>query len=94
MPDKKAVEYVAALAKIDIKEEEKNYLSDQLSKILDYIDKLKEVDTEGIEPLRGLHHRKNILREDEVKPFPDRENILDNFPLRDQDHIKIPKVIE
>ena len=93
MPDKETVEYVASLARIAIKEEEKNYLSEQLSKILDYIDKLKEVNTEGIKPLRGLHYRENIFREDKVKPFSNRENILDNFPFRDRDYIKIPKVI-
>ena len=54
MPDKKIVEYVANLARIGIDPNETEYLSSQLSKILDFIDKLKELNVDGVEPMRGL----------------------------------------
>ncbi len=66
MVDKKTVEYVAQLARINLSEEEKSSLGKQLSKILDYIDKLKELDTDKVSPLRNLHESKDVLREDKV----------------------------
>ena len=65
MVDKKTVEYVAKLACIEIDEEEKGFLGKQLSKILNYIDKLKEVDTQDIAS-RSLYKGKNRFREDKV----------------------------
>jgi len=94
MIDKKEVEYVAKLAKIDITQEQKEFLGRQLSKILDYIDKLKELDVEGVEPMRELHAARDIFRQDKVKPSMLEENILKNSPLREGDYFKIPKVIE
>ena len=66
MVDKKTVEYVAQLARINLSEEEKSSLGKQLSKILDYIDKLKELDTDKVSPLRNLHESIDVLREDKV----------------------------
>lgn len=94
MVDKKTVEYVAKLAKIKVTEEEKEFLREQLSKIIDYIDKLKELDVEGVEPMRMLHTPKNIFRDDKVKSSPSGENILKNSPRRQDRYFKIPKVIE
>jgi len=92
--DKKTVEYVANLARINLAQEEKEALTKQLSKILDYIDKLEEVDTAQLEPMRNLHDAKGALRKDEAKLSEQRERILDNSPSREGDYFKIPKVIE
>ncbi len=94
MVDKKTVEYVANLARIKITEEEKNYLATQLSKIIEYIDKLKNLKVEGIEPMRGTHIHRNILREDKVSPSIFKEDILNNSPQREKNYFKVPKVIE
>jgi aspartyl-tRNA(Asn)/glutamyl-tRNA(Gln) amidotransferase subunit C len=94
MIEKKEVDYVAKLAKIDISDEEKDLLGAQLSKILDYIDKLKELDVEGLEPMREIHPTRNVFRKDCAKKSSARERILDNAPLRQGDYFKIPKVIE
>lgn len=94
MVDKKIVEHVAHLARIDISEEEKEFLVPQLSKILDYIDKLKECKVEAVEPMRGLHLENNILRSDEVRPSSTHNEILKNAPGREGNYFKIPKVIE
>ncbi|MCK9613889.1 MAG: Asp-tRNA(Asn)/Glu-tRNA(Gln) amidotransferase subunit GatC [Candidatus Omnitrophica bacterium] len=94
MPDKKQVEYVANLARIAISADEIEYLSSQLSKILDYIDKLKELNVDNIEPMRGLHLENNIFRKDEVVDSAVCEDILKNAPSREGNYFKIPKVIE
>ena len=93
MADKKSVEYVANLARIRITSEEKDSLEEQLSKIIGYIDKLKELDVEGVEPLRGASISRDVFREDKVIPSNCREDILKNSPSREGDYFKIPKVI-
>ncbi len=92
--NKENVEYVAKLARIKITSQEKEALSEQLSKIIGYIDKLKELDVEGVEPLRGLHIPENIFREDKAIPSTSRDDILKNSPSRENDYFKIPTVIE
>ena len=94
MPEEKNVDYVAKLARIEITKEEQVSLSAQLSKIIGYIDKLKEVNVEGVEPLRDVGAQKNIFREDKAKESGLKEDILNNAPSRQQDYFKIPKVIE
>jgi len=93
MADRKSVEYVANLARIRITSEEKDSLGGQLSKIIGYIDKLKELDVEGVEPLRGASISRDVFREDKVIPSNCREDILKNSPSREGDYFKIPKVI-
>ncbi len=94
MVDKKTVEYVSNLARIAVSEQQKEYLSGQLSKILGYIDKLKELNTDGIEPLRTLNQKRDVLRDDLKQQCGLRESILGNVPSRRDDYFKIPKVIE
>lgn len=94
MVDKKIVEYVANLARIEIEEAQKEYLAGQLSKIFGYIDKLKEVNVDNIQPMRGLHLENNILRSDEINPSNLKEDILKNSPSREGDYFKVPPVIE
>ncbi|MDD4955799.1 MAG: Asp-tRNA(Asn)/Glu-tRNA(Gln) amidotransferase subunit GatC [Candidatus Omnitrophica bacterium] len=94
MPDRKIVEYVASLARIGISSEETEHLSGQLSKILGHIDKLKELNVDNVEPMRGPHLENNIFRKDEVVSSGVQEDILKNAPLREGNYFKIPKVIE
>lgn len=96
MIDKKIVEYVASLARVDISEEEKEFFLPQFSKILEYIDQLKKVDVQRVAPMRGALRQENVLREDEIIESPKeiRENILANAPLREGEYFKVPKVIE
>jgi len=93
MVDKKSVERVVELARIKVTEEEKSSLSSQLSKIIDYIDKLKEVDVADTESMKDSHVERNIFREDKVNPFSLREEILNNSSSRQGDYFKVPKVI-
>lgn len=94
MVDKEAVEHIAKLAKIEIKDQESRFLSLQLSKIIDYIDKLKEVDTKEVEPMRGLYPEQPLMREDKVKDNPAKAAILKNAPACLDDFFKIPQVLK
>lgn len=92
--NKQTVEYVAKLARISLTESEKEPLIEQLSKILDYIDKLKGLDTDKVEPLRNLHEAHDVLREDVARPSVCRDEILDNTPVSQNNYLKIPRVID
>ena len=90
MIDKRIVWYISNLAKIKVSEEEIDFFIQQLSKILEYIDKLKELDLKDIEPLRHLYFKNNVLREDKIENYNLRKEILDNSPSQEQDYFKIP----
>ncbi len=90
----KDVEYIANLARLEFKDEEKEKFTEQFNKILEYIDKLNELDTENVEPLYHVIELKNVFREDEVKPSYPREEILKNAPSRTEFFFKVPKVIQ
>lgn len=87
------LEYVAKLARINLNEGEIDKFSPQLSRVLDYIDKLDELNTEEIPPTTHVMDIKNVLREDEVKQPLDREEVLKNVPEKEDGFFKVPKVI-
>ncbi len=91
---KDEVEHVAKLARLAVTEEEKERYSQQLSNILTYIEKLKELDTSRVEPTSHVLPMKNIFREDEVRPSLPREEILKNAPDRTEEFFRVPKIIE
>ena len=75
-------------------ENEKATLKGDFEKILDFVEKLGEIDTTGIEPLLHMGDAINVLREDEVKGSVSREEALLNAPLHDNNFFKVPKVIK
>ena len=95
MINKKEIHKIASLAKIDIKDSELEAYSDQISKILDYIAKLDEVDTSNVEEFSGdvLNMHQN-LREDSIEESLDREDIIKLAPESDGIYFKVPKVIK
>jgi aspartyl-tRNA(Asn)/glutamyl-tRNA(Gln) amidotransferase subunit C len=90
----KSVDYVAKLARIALSEAEKAAQAQQLSKIIDYIDKLKELDTSGIAPMRGAIVPRDVWRQDKPEPFAGTADILDNAPLSEAGYFKVPKIKE
>jgi len=88
------VKYVAELARIKITEEEIEFLKEQLGKILEYINNLKEVDTDKVEPTRGVFFQENRLREDIPCKKDIFKEILKNAPRKEDNYFKVPKVIE
>ena len=90
---KDTVKYVAALARIELKEEELARLSGQLEGILNFIDKLKEADVSQVSPTSHILTVNNVLRKDELKASLKPEKVLNNAPHKEGTSFVVPKVI-
>lgn len=88
------IEYVGILAKLDLNEEEKKQAAADMEKMLDYIDKLSELDTEGVEPMSHVFGRTNVFREDVVTNGDDKESILKNAPEEKDSMFVVPRTVE
>jgi len=88
------VEHVAKLARLALTEEEKINFTDQLGKILGYIEKLNAQDTSKVAPTAHPFFTKNVWREDKAYVWSDTESILNNAPEREETFFKVRKVIE
>ena len=96
---KKDVEYVARLARLALTEDEKERYTAQLGSILGYIEKLKELDTQNVQPTSHVLPLANVWREDKAEPstsatLGSAEDILGNAPEREGPLFKVKKVIE
>ena len=87
------VRRIAALAHLELSEAEVQRYSDDLSRILDYIDQLKEVNTEGIEPLIHVFDRRGSGRPDQVGPSLPVSDALHDAPKRQDDFYQVPRVV-
>jgi len=87
------VKYVANLAKIKLTSEEADKLQLQLDNILSFFKDLENLNTENIEPLSHVLDVKNVFRDDNPKVSISKEEILDLAPEKNDDFIKVPKVI-
>lgn len=90
----KVIDYVAALAKLELSEEEKERGKKDLGNILQYMDTMNELDTEGIEPMSHAFPLHNVFREDVVVNGDDRDNLLQNAPQRKDGCFVVPKTVE
>jgi aspartyl-tRNA(Asn)/glutamyl-tRNA(Gln) amidotransferase subunit C len=73
---------------------DKEKIQADLQKILDLVEKLAEVNVEGVEPLIYMTDERNVLRKDEVKDMVSKEDALSNAPQKDSDYFRVPKVIK
>ncbi len=92
--DRTDLEKVAHLARLKIKPEEEQQLIKDMSEIMNWVEKLREVDTTGVEPLTHMTEEVNILRKDEIEPTISRENSLKNAPDHNNQFFKVPKVLK
>jgi len=92
--DKETVEKVAHLARLELNETETQEMIKDMSKILDFMAKLNELDTSGVEPLVYMTRDVNVLRDDVVKQQVTHEEALENAPKHDKDYFLVAKVIE
>lgn len=88
------IEYVGILAKLELSDVEKVEAKKDMGRMLDYIDKLNELDTEGVEPMSHVFSMNNVFREDVVVNGDDRENILKNAPEQKDGAFKVPRTVE
>ena len=85
------IEYVGILAKLELSPEEKEQAKKDMGNMLDYIDMLNELDTEGVEPMSHVFPVNNVFREDVVENGDDHEEMLKNAPEQKEQSYKVPK---
>lgn len=88
------IEYVGILAKLELSEEEREQAKKDMGRMLDYIDKLNELETDDVEPMSHIFDVNNVFREDIVTNGDDREQMLANAPEKKDGTYMVPKTFE
>jgi aspartyl-tRNA(Asn)/glutamyl-tRNA(Gln) amidotransferase subunit C len=91
--DKETLQKIAHLARLDLDPSKEAQMKTDLEEILDWVEKLNELDTDGIEPLTNMSFEVNSFREDKIVEPLSQERGLRNAPDRDGDYFKVPKVL-
>jgi aspartyl-tRNA(Asn)/glutamyl-tRNA(Gln) amidotransferase subunit C len=92
--DNELVQRLAQLSKLEFDANEQERIKTDLQKILDLVEKLNEVEVEGLEPLKYMNQEEAKLRIDEVRGMLSKAEALANAPQKDSDYFKVPKVIK
>lgn len=87
------IEYVGILAKLELPDEEKEKAKEDMNKMLDYIDKLNELDTSDVQPMSHIFDANNVFREDVVVNGDNKEKTLSNASKTKEGKIVVPKTI-
>lgn len=88
------IDKLAKLSRLSFETDEKKAIMKDLERMLEFVEQLKEVDTEGIEPLIHINPEVNVLREDSVTEELSQKEALKNAPEHDSFYFKVPKVVE
>lgn len=88
------IEYVGILAKLELDDEQKEAAKADMGKMLDYIDKLSELDTSGVEPMSHVFDLENVFREDIVTNGDTREALLSNAPEEKDGQFAVPRTFD
>lgn len=88
------LEHVAKLARLNLTDEEKGKFTDEMAGIIEFVNKMNELDTINIQPTAHVIPINNIFREDIAEPSIDREKILQNAPLQKNGCVVVPKIVE
>ncbi|MHA8110068.1 Asp-tRNA(Asn)/Glu-tRNA(Gln) amidotransferase subunit GatC [Lactobacillaceae bacterium Melli_B4] len=92
--DKQTVNHVAELAKLSLTEDQLPYFTGQLDSIMDLVDTLSEVDTEGVEPTYSVTDQINVMRDDVAQNWGERDALLNNAPEVADGLIRVPTIID
>lgn len=92
--DDALIEKLSNLNKLEFNANEKELIKEDLTKILNFMEQLNELDTEGVEPLKYINEDVNVFREDTVKYYITKAEALENAPIKDSDYIKVPKFVK
>ena len=90
----KLIQDIAKLSKLKFDDSAKEIMKSDLEKMLAFVDKLNEIDTEGIDPLIYMSEEVNVLRKDKVSEETSQEDALKNAPEKDSDYFKVPTVLK
>lgn len=92
--DIKMVDEIAHLARLEFNDVAKGEILNDMNRMLSFVDKLNELNTDNVAPLIYMTDEKNVLREDEIKITLTQDEALKNAPKKDSDYFKVPKVID
>ena len=92
--DRQKVKKIAHLARLNFNEEEEQELIESMSKILEWMESLNEVNTDNVEPLTHMSNEINVLRDDIVGVSLERKAALLLAPKKDSDYFRVPKVLD
>ncbi|NDB35508.1 MAG: Asp-tRNA(Asn)/Glu-tRNA(Gln) amidotransferase subunit GatC [Flavobacteriia bacterium] len=90
--DDELIDHLCALSKLRFEGEDRNVLKKDLEKIVGFLNKLNDIDTEGVEPLIYMTDAQNLWREDEVNMEISKSEALQNAPKKDSDYFRVSKV--
>jgi aspartyl-tRNA(Asn)/glutamyl-tRNA(Gln) amidotransferase subunit C len=93
MIDRNQVHKVAHLARLELTPEEEEQFTTQLGSILEYVEQLSELDIADVPPTTRAIDVSNVTRPDELRPYTERESILNGAPDRDDDFFKVPQIL-
>lgn len=88
------IDKIAHLARLEFENEAKEQISKDMNRMLDFVDKLNELNTDSVEPLIYMSREVNVMRDDEVKNDISQKEALKNAPKKDSDYFKVPKVVD
>jgi aspartyl-tRNA(Asn)/glutamyl-tRNA(Gln) amidotransferase subunit C len=91
--DEKLIDDLAHLARLEFEQKEKVRIQNDLERMIGFVNKLNEINTDSIEPLIYMTEERNVLRDDEVIVGVSQKDALKNAPQKDSDYFKVPKVI-
>ena len=92
--DRKAVDHVARLARLDLSDEERERMSVELAQILSHAEAIQELELDDVEPTSHALPLRNVMRADEVKPSLSQEEALASAPEAEEGRFRVPKIIE
>jgi aspartyl-tRNA(Asn)/glutamyl-tRNA(Gln) amidotransferase subunit C len=87
------VSHLAHLARLEFKGQEREEIKKDLNRIISFVEKLNELETEDVEPLIYMTDEYNVMREDELRQDISQQEALKNAPKKDSDYFKVPKVV-
>jgi aspartyl-tRNA(Asn)/glutamyl-tRNA(Gln) amidotransferase subunit C len=91
--DEKLVEHLAHLSRLSFNDTEKEAIRKDMEKIIGFVEKLNELDTTGVQPLRHMSEVTNVMRSDELRGSISREEALQNAVVNNGEFFEVPKVI-
>ena len=91
---KKEVEKIASLARLSLSEKELESRTNDMNNILNYMDSLNEINTDGVEELLNVHDMNNSLREDEYSDSISKKDVLKNSPSKNENYIEVPLTVK
>ncbi len=92
--DVETLQKIAHLSRLEINEKDTDQMLRDMSNMLTFVEKLNEVNTDGIAPLTTMSHEINSLRDDVAKVDLTHDEVLSNAPKKDEYYFRVPKVLE